>query len=95
MDHSLGAGHQEALSNIVKHSGATEFGIILVKDDKLVRIIITDNGCGLVIKDDHNEKFGFGLINMKERTEGLGGIFKINSLENEGLTIIAEVPLKI
>ena len=31
---------------------------------------------------------------MKERTEGLGGIFRINSTENEGLTIIAEVPIK-
>lgn len=85
---------QEALSNIVKHSGATEFGIILVKEDKLVRIIVTDNGTGLITKDDYNEKSGFGLINMKERTEGLGGIFRINSTENEGLTIIAEVPIK-
>lgn len=85
---------QEALSNIAKHSGATEFGVILVKENSLLRLMVTDNGSGLKSDKADNEKTGFGLINMKERTEGLGGIFKINSTDNEGLTIIAEIPLK-
>ena len=85
---------QEALSNIVKHSGASEFGVILVQENSQVRLIITDNGSGLKSGNVNADKTGFGLINMKERTEGLGGTFKINSVENEGLTIIAEIPLK-
>ena len=85
---------QEAVSNVVKHSGATEFGIILVKDDKVIRAMVTDNGCGLKIEKTNDPKTGFGLINMKERTEGFGGVFRINSTENEGLTIIAEIPVK-
>jgi signal transduction histidine kinase len=86
---------QEALSNIIKHSGATEFSIILMKDKEQIRTIVTDNGCGL--NGDLNKKDtlnGFGLLNIKERTEGLGGIFKIDSNEGEGLSIITEVPLE-
>ena len=30
---------------------------------------------------------------MKERTEGFGGVFKIDSIENEGLTLITEIPI--
>ena len=85
---------QEAVSNIVKHSGATEFGVILMKDEKLLRAIITDNGCGLKEDTARNTRTGFGILNMKERTEGFGGVFKLDSIQNEGLTLIAEIPIQ-
>lgn len=84
---------QEAVSNIVKHSGATEFGVILTKDDNLIRAMVIDNGCGLKKTEVIYTNSGFGLINMKERTEGFGGVFKLHSTENEGLTITAEIPV--
>jgi signal transduction histidine kinase len=84
---------QEAVSNIVKHSGATEFGVILTKDDNLMRAMVIDNGCGLKKTEVSYTNSGFGLINMKERTEGFGGVFKLHSTENEGLTITAEIPV--
>lgn len=84
---------QEAVSNVVKHSGATEFGVILTKDDNLMRTMVTDNGCGLKKSEVSYTNSGFGLINMKERTEYFGGVFKIISTENEGLTITAEIPV--
>lgn len=85
---------QEALSNIIRHSGASEFSVFLMKDNGTIRAIITDNGCGLVEDTTHNINSGFGLINMKERTEALGGIIKLDSTLNEGLTLIAEIPIK-
>lgn len=85
---------QEALTNIVKHSGATEFSVILVRDKNILRTIITDNGCGIIDNKTIEKKgSGFGLLNMKERTEGFGGKLKIDSSESEGTTIIAEVPI--
>jgi signal transduction histidine kinase len=84
---------QEAVSNIVKHSGATEFGVILTKEDNLMRAMVVDNGCGLKKTEVSYTNSGFGLINMKERTEGFGGVFKLHSTENEGLTITAEIPV--
>ena len=85
---------QEAISNIIKHSQATEFSVVLLKDKDIIRTIISDNGCG--IKEDNvdtNTLTGFGLMNIKERTEGLGGVLKIDSSENEGFTLITEIPL--
>ncbi|NWF90753.1 MAG: sensor histidine kinase [Ignavibacteriaceae bacterium] len=84
---------QEALSNIVKHSGATEFSIILVRDKDNLRAIITDNGHGMETKSESRQNSGFGLLNMKERTEGFGGKLKINSSVTDGSTLIAEIPL--
>ncbi len=85
---------QEALGNIVKHSNATEFEIVFFKDESLVRVIVKDNGSGLKLNNTEDVKSGFGFINMRERIEGLGGILVVNSIDNEGLTIIAEVPVK-
>ena len=84
---------QEALTNIVKHSGATEFSIILVRDKDILRTIITDNGCGMTERKQQKKiNSGFGLLNMKERTEGFGGKLKIDSSETDGSTLIAEIP---
>lgn len=84
---------QEALTNIVKHSGASEFSVILMRDKEILRTIITDNGCGIIDNKKIEEKnSGFGLLNMRERTEGFGGVLKIDSSETNGLTIIAEIP---
>lgn len=86
---------QEAISNIVKHSGATEFSVILIRDKKILRTIITDNGCGIIDnRKIESKNSGFGLLNMKERTEGFGGKLKIDSSETNGLTIIAEIPFQ-
>ena len=84
---------QEALSNIAKHSGATEFSVIVSKDSERIRTIVSDNGCGLKSDYAQSTKKGFGILNMKERTEGFGGVFKIDSIENEGLTLITEIPI--
>ena len=84
---------QEALSNIAKHSGATEFSVIVSKDSECIRTIVSDNGCGLKSDYAQSTKTGVGILNMKERTEGFGGVFKIDSIENEGLTLITEIPI--
>ncbi|QQS36961.1 MAG: sensor histidine kinase [Ignavibacteriales bacterium] len=83
---------QEGLSNIIKHSGASEFSVFMVKNDSSIKAIITDNGCGLKEKHSDDNTKHFGLMNIRERTEGLGGTLKINSNTNEGVTLIAEIP---
>jgi signal transduction histidine kinase len=84
---------QEAISNIAKHSGATEYSVIVSKDSARIRTIVSDNGRGLKNDNGQEIKTGFGILNMKERTEGFGGVFKIDSIENEGLTLITEIPI--
>src|SRR5690606_37643191 len=82
---------QEALSNVAKHSGATQVEVTLEQTPEVLRLIITDNGQGFdpaqVLR---NEGHGLGLIGMAERIELIGGTFHIASSPGSGTRITAE-----
>jgi len=88
---------QEALSNIAKHSGATEFTVGLTVEDDSADLIVVDNGKGIPEKyfDPKNYKnFGIGLFNLKERVEKYKGKLRINSNGETGTVLIIQIPLK-
>jgi len=85
---------QEALNNIIKHSGANQFNIQLINKDQLIRLMISDDGRGFTIKEMNNHK-GLGLINMRERVENMKGSFKIDSNIGKGTLLIFEIPKEI
>jgi len=78
---------QEALSNIAKHSQATQLDIKLDFDRDDVSIVISDNGRGFDI--DAVEGKGIGLRSMRERIESLGGDFHIESIPESGTRLSA------
>ena len=81
---------QEALSNINKHSKATEAKIIIEFTQKRFNLIIVDNGIGFDCKKACNcdtEYGGYGLANMRERVELLGGNLKVKSEPGKGTKI--------
>jgi two-component system sensor histidine kinase UhpB len=83
---------QECLTNITKHAQAR---LVLIKieiiDDQL-QLIVQDNGQGLK-KNSSNQ--GYGLIGMRERVEGLGGVLVINSEPYSGLSVNVSLPIHI
>ena len=85
---------QEALTNVVKHSGATLATIRLGFTDAAVTLAVKDNGSGLVPEnlapqgDQH-----FGLLGMAERSKRLGGRFSVIGAPGEGTTIAVSLPL--
>ncbi len=83
---------QEAINNIIKHSGAEKARITLKSDKNSIQLVIKDNGYGL--PEQQNEKSGHGLTHMKERAELLGGSFKIHSGAGKGTEISIIVPHK-
>ena len=86
---------QEALSNIVKHSSATEFTVGLTIAEQKSGLVIIDNGQGIPEKyfDPKNYKnFGIGLFNMKERVEKFNGTLRINSNSETGTVLIIDIP---
>jgi len=87
---------QESLSNIVKHSGAKEFDISLISENGNIRLLISDDGTGFDEQSNNINNFqeGFGLKNIKERVENLGGSFKIETAQNEGTLLLIELPIK-
>ncbi|HEX2869424.1 MAG TPA: ATP-binding protein [Ignavibacteriales bacterium] len=82
---------QEALSNIIKYSGAREFNIQLLKKTTSIRLIISDDGRGFDLNKLENKK-GMGIRNMQERTKSHNGTFRITSSPEDGTIIFADFP---
>ncbi len=81
---------QEVVSNIIKHAGATEIGLQLIKHEKDVSIIIEDNGLGFDASKIY-EFEGIGLKNIISRIEFINGTVHFDSTINKGTTVIIEV----
>jgi signal transduction histidine kinase len=84
---------KEALTNVLKHSGATTVRVNLSYGRKLVRLSVMDNGRGFVEGGLTNTPGGFGLFGLRSRTEHLGGRLMIQSQADRGTHIIATIPL--
>jgi PAS domain S-box-containing protein len=83
---------QEALTNIARHSKATEVKIGLSKNDNNINLRISDNGIG-ISEEEIKSKKSFGIISMRERAASLGGTFEINRDKNSGTLINLIFPL--
>ena len=85
---------QEALNNIIKHSGATEASVIIQKDEADINGKIWDNGRGF-----ENEKLdqisSLGFLGMRERIENLNGTIKISAAQKNGVTLTFNIPISV
>ncbi|MDQ0217710.1 sensor histidine kinase [Peribacillus cavernae] len=79
---------KEAVTNVVKHSGATSCYISVEQTWNEIVIIVRDNGNINVTEGDFAK--GNGLIGMKERLEFVNGSLEINT--QEGTTLFIKVP---
>ena len=83
---------QEALRNCVKHSGAESAQVVLTKANQVIRLSVSDNGCGFDMKSGVMDK-GLGFISMKERLRIVGGEINISSSPRRGTRIDVSVLL--
>jgi PAS domain S-box-containing protein len=79
---------QEALNNIVKHSGANRAQIELDCREDGSGMQITDNGCGF--DTTQGAAGSFGLSNMKERAEQVSAVLNIDSEKDKGTRIAVD-----
>ncbi|HTV62440.1 MAG TPA: histidine kinase [Verrucomicrobiae bacterium] len=85
---------QEAITNVVKHSGASHAKIELQFSPQKVALRVTDNGKGFVPETAAGPKDGhFGLLGISERAERLGGRAQIISSADGGTSIYVEIPI--
>jgi signal transduction histidine kinase len=87
---------QEAMSNIVKHSGADQVKITLAQRDGVFEGEIMDNGYGFNLENIDlkvDNPHGLGLLGMQERLAQCGGCMEITSREGEGTCIQIHIPL--
>jgi PAS domain S-box-containing protein len=87
---------QEALSNALKHSQATEAQVTVEFADRIIRVTVRDNGCGFSLPEttgDLVKQGRLGLAGMQERIQLVGGSFKMESEPGAGTIVIIEAPL--
>jgi two-component system sensor histidine kinase UhpB len=85
---------QEALNNISKHACPTIVDVALTFSDDHLKLNISDNGRGFdSAKHRSKQRWGIGLLGIKERATGLGGTATIESSPGNGTRISVELPL--
>jgi signal transduction histidine kinase len=81
---------QEAVSNVVEHSQATEATVTISKEGRQIRISVTDNGRGFNVDDQARLRptdNGLGLVSIRERARILGGKVAIVSGAGSGTQV--------
>ena len=85
---------QEALSNAMRHSGASRVAVSLEADERFVRVGIADDGRGFHTNRSHGEEGrGLGLVGMRERARNAGGMLEIESAPGKGTRVTVELPV--
>ena len=83
---------QEALRNVVKHSGAAEAQVELSGQDDGIDLCISDSGAGFSPESAKGDA-GLGLISMRERLRLVGGQLSVESEPSHGTRIRVSVSL--
>ncbi len=80
---------QEAVNNALKHAGAKQVLIRLVRSARSLQLQVTDDGRGLTRTDDR----GLGLEVMKHRASVIGAQLAVDSKRGRGVTVTCTLPL--
>jgi signal transduction histidine kinase len=85
---------QEALTNIARHSRASEVVMRLETMDDQVKLTVEDNGHG-IDPERQESRHSLGLIGMRARARQCGGLFQLEPVDPQGLRILVKVPLRL
>jgi signal transduction histidine kinase len=92
--HNLFLAFKEALSNVVRHSGATDLWLTISALTGLLSVTLSDNGRGLDAAGSQAGNGADGLGNMQRRLRELGGHCEVAGSRGQGTTVAFKVPLK-
>jgi len=83
---------EEALQNVVKHSGAEDAKVELSGHANRIDLCVSDSGAGFTLESVRGET-GLGLISMRERVRLVGGHLSVESEPSHGTRIHVRIPL--
>jgi len=83
---------QEALTNIVRHAGATVVEVSLQAEPDHLTLRVRDNGRGITAAELNAAK-AIGLLGMRERAQLVGGDVTITGGAGVGTTVLVRIPL--
>ena len=83
---------QEALTNVVRHAGATRVEVRLAPEDGALVLSVSDDGRGIP-EAELSRRDAFGLMGMRERALAHGGDVMFSSVPKQGTTVRVRMPL--
>lgn len=86
---------QETVNNAIKHAKAANIIVELRETAEAIYTIIRDDGQGFdvdAVMDNYEERGSLGMVNLRERTEAVGGELNIHSKPGEGTSITIRIP---
>ncbi|MDQ6733364.1 MAG: sensor histidine kinase [Nitrospirota bacterium] len=87
---------QEAITNVMRHAQARHVNVGLHKDDRELRIVVSDDGVGFDVMHAQQRAAqgeSLGLLGMEERIRLLEGRLSIRSSSGTGTEVTASIPL--
>ncbi len=85
---------QEAITNILRHSGATQVEIEMSLSNSKVDATIADNGKGFDVEAVLKSSDSWGLRGIRERITVIGGELSIDSAPGQGTRLRVQIPLE-
>jgi signal transduction histidine kinase len=82
---------QEALTNVVRHAGATEVSISLCERDGRIILEVSDNGRGATVQDIDSFT-AYGIMGMRERAAMCNGELSVIGIPGKGTTVKLSLP---
>jgi signal transduction histidine kinase len=83
---------QEALTNVVKHAGATRVRLGLRATASALELSVRDDGSGFSLAATRSG--GYGITGMRERAQIGGGSLRVGGLEGGGTRVALTLPLR-
>jgi two-component system sensor histidine kinase UhpB len=83
---------QEALTNVIRHAGASQVRVVLNIQQEQLRVTVSDNGIGepgALARAGH-----YGVRGMQERAESLGGSICFQTAAQGGLVVDVTIPIQ-
>ncbi|MGY5956856.1 nitrate/nitrite two-component system sensor histidine kinase NarX [Kosakonia sp. BK9b] len=77
---------REALSNALKHAGATAVSVAVQQQENRVILRISDNGCGIPVNAERTNHYG--LIIMRDRAQSLRGDCQVRPIATGGTEVV-------
>lgn len=87
---------QEALTNVIRHSGARLARVVVHHSPMLLTLSVEDDGCGFTPAapgDAERASESGGLRGMRDRAELFGGRVEIRSQPGQGTSVVLSLPL--
>lgn len=86
---------QETVNNAIKHAQAKNIVVQLTETSTAIYTVIRDDGQGFEVDgvmNNYEQRGSLGMINLKERTQLIGGELNIRSAPGQGTRITIQVP---